>query len=74
MRSALDRNSVPRRILFLAAALHRKVDEYPRSVFPETWEVLDRAIAGWDGVNIAQVIFDAQEVSVGDNTIVPGFS
>lgn len=74
LRSALDRNAVSRRVFMLSSALHRMVEEYPRSVFPETWEVLDRAAAGFDLAAAASFVFDAEGVDLGKYTIVASFS
>ena len=63
LRVQMTRSSTtPRRILYLSAALQRMVDEYPRSSFPEVWDVLDQAMSGFNRKTAAMAIFDAEEI------------
>src|SRR5215207_4682984 len=74
LRSSLDRSSSLRsdgrraslrRISYLSTALHKMVEQHPRSVFPETWEVLDRIQGEFGAGDMARAIFDAEEVDDG---------
>lgn len=61
LRDQMGRSSTTaRRILYLAAALQRMVDEYPRSSFPEVWDVLDTATGRFNRATAAMAIFDAE--------------
>jgi hypothetical protein len=62
LRSSLDRSSSLRRILYLSSALYRIIEPHPRSVFPETWEILDGIPKKFNQVDMAKAIFDAEEV------------
>lgn len=59
LRSLLDRSSTtPRRILYLATALHNLVGD---KELPETWSVLNEAINRFNRRTAAEAIFDAEE-------------
>jgi hypothetical protein len=68
LRVAPTRSSTtPRRLIYLAVALQKMIESYPRSAFPETWEVLDSVMNTFNRVTAAQAIFDAEVIDGTDS-------
>jgi hypothetical protein len=61
LRLAVGRSST-RRVILLMAALQRLLEPYPKSMYPESWEVLNDCTGRFSQVDFAVAIFSADDL------------